>query len=74
MKSYLLTCFLVAIAACSREEPAGDHDHDQAAEFERGPHNGRLLEHEGFALEIAILESGVPPEFRVYLYEDDKQQ
>jgi membrane fusion protein, heavy metal efflux system len=72
MKSYLLTCFLVAIAACSREEPAGDHDHDQAAEFERGPHNGRLLEHEGFALEIAILESGVPPEFRVYLYEDDK--
>jgi cobalt-zinc-cadmium efflux system membrane fusion protein len=34
--------------------------------FERGPHGGRLLRDGGFALELAIFESGVPPEFRAW--------
>lgn len=38
------------------------------ADFPRGPHNGRLLEQDGFAVEITIFETGVPPEFRVYAY------
>jgi cobalt-zinc-cadmium efflux system membrane fusion protein len=67
---------LLMLAACS----GGGHDeHDDehgqgeaAAEFERGPHNGRLLEHENFALELAIFESGVPPQWRVWLYEGGK--
>lgn len=50
-----------------------DHDHeDEQKEFERGPHNGRLLEQGGFAVELAIFESGVPPEFHVWLYENGK--
>jgi len=33
-----------------------------------GPHGGRLLEKDGFAVEISIFESGVPPEMRVFSY------
>lgn len=46
------------------------HDHDKSEEMEKGPHSGRLLEEGAFALELTIFESGVPPEFRVYAYED----
>ena len=47
---------------------AGEHAEAAAADYLRGPHNGRLLEQDGFALEITIFETGVPPEFRVYPY------
>lgn len=55
---------------------SGGHDHghdDHAAHQEEqaeGPHGGRLLEQNDFALEITIFEAGVPPEFRVYAYEN----
>ena len=42
------------------------------AEFERGPNNGRLLRDGDFALEITIFETGVPPEFHFYAYQNDK--
>lgn len=42
-----------------------DEHHDEP---EKGPHGGRLLEQDGFAIEITIFESGVPPEFRLYAY------
>lgn len=53
---------------------AGDHDHGHGhgeaehAEpaFERGPHNGRLLEKDGFVVELAIFEQGMPPEYRAW--------
>lgn len=57
-------------------EPGGEHGHGheaaEAAEFERGPHRGRLLRDGDFALEVTIFETGVPPEFRLYAYRDDK--
>lgn len=43
-----------------------------AAEFERGPHRGRMLRDGDFALEITIFEEGVPPEFHVYPYVAEK--
>ena len=54
-----------------------DHEsHDNAEreeamdeEFTRGPHRGRLLSDGDFAIEITIFETGVPPEFHVYAYE-----
>ena len=51
----------------------GDHGHAHAAaeDFERGPHDGRMLRDGDFALEITIFEAGVPPEFRVYPYRND---
>lgn len=42
-----------------------DHGADEAG---RGPHGGRLLEQEGFSVEIVIFERGVPPRFHVYAY------
>lgn len=54
--------------------PAEEAEEGRAAEeeFERGPHNGRLLRKDDFAVEITIFEEGVPPQFRVYAYEDGK--
>lgn len=69
----LLVVFLVG--GCG-EPPAssGEEGHAAAEEedFERGPHNGRLLRVGDFSLEITIFETGVPPEFRIYPYRDDQ--
>ena len=48
-------------------EEVGGHDAE-----ERGPHGGRLLHEDGLALEITIFETGVPPEFRIFPYADEK--
>lgn len=64
---------LALLAGCAERGGGHDEGHEHAAapaDFERGPHNGRLLEHGDFALELAVFESGVPPEFRVWLYQD----
>lgn len=67
---------LLLLSGCPSHED--DHDHDESghehgvAEFERGPHGGRLLRDGDFALELAVHEAGVPAEFRVWLYESDK--
>ncbi len=49
----------------------GGHD-DHAEEMPRGPHGGRLLEKDGFSLEMTIFESGLPPEFHIFAYQDGK--
>ncbi len=36
------------------------------AEPQKGPHRGRLLKEGDFTLELAIFETGVPPEFRAW--------
>ena len=47
----------------------GGHDgHEE--EMPRGPHGGRLLEKDGFSLEMTIFEAGIPPEFHIYPYID----
>ena len=58
----------------SHDEHGHDHDahggHEAAeAEVAKGPHGGRLLSDGDFATEVTIFERGVPPEFRVFLYE-----
>lgn len=45
----------------------GQADHE---EVPRGPQGGRLLEKDSFALELTIVEQGVPPEYHVYAYAD----
>ena len=65
---------LLMLGACGKtEQPKAEGEHDApAAEFERGPHRGRLLRDGDFALELQIFEEGVPPEYHVYLFRDDK--
>jgi cobalt-zinc-cadmium efflux system membrane fusion protein len=65
-----LVCILLALSliACSRQEnPAANGDeHAAAPEAPKGPHRGRMLEDGSFAIELAIFESGVPPEYHAW--------
>ncbi|MES2498544.1 MAG: efflux RND transporter periplasmic adaptor subunit [Pseudomonadota bacterium] len=66
--AFLLPLLLVA---CGKPAPEAAEGAAEEA-FERGPHNGRLLRDGDFAVEVTIFEDGVPPEFRIYAYRDDK--
>ena len=46
------------------EDTHDEHEEESA----RGPHGGRLLTQDNFSLEITIYETGLPPEFRIYVY------
>lgn len=63
------------LSACS-DSGSGAHEHedDHAAEIpiEKGAHNGRLLHDKNFTLELAIFETGVPPEYRAWAFADGK--
>jgi cobalt-zinc-cadmium efflux system membrane fusion protein len=49
----------ISIAASSQAD-------DKSEEVQKGPNNGRLLIDGDFVVELAIFETGVPPEFRVW--------
>lgn len=38
----------------------------------KGPHGGKIFRQGEFAVEVTIYESGVPPRFRLYLFENNK--
>ena len=63
---------VMALAACGGNDEAnmapGADSHGGVAEAEpaKGPHRGRMLTDGDFAIEMAIFETGVPPEFRVW--------
>lgn len=50
----------------------GGHDDHTEEEGAKGPHGGRLLEDGAFTLELAIVETGMPPEFRAWFSQDGK--
>lgn len=77
LRALILAIAVTAIAGCgdgdSHSHEAGGHAAAPAAgDYERGAHRGRLLRDGAFALELQIFEDGVPPEYHVYLYRDDK--
>lgn len=43
-----------------------------AADYERGPHGGRMLRDGDFALEVTIYEPEIPPQSRVFPFVNDK--
>ncbi len=59
-----------ALAACggALENQSTEAGEGQAAEFERGPHRGRMLRDGDFAIEVTVFEEGIPPEYRLYAY------
>ncbi len=66
MNKFLVIVAAVMIAACQQQStPVAEHG-ASAEEFARGPHRGRLLTDGDFAIELAIFESGVPPEFHAW--------
>jgi membrane fusion protein, heavy metal efflux system len=62
------------LAGCGNPSASAEPEKVESAqqEFERGPHNGRMLRDGDFALEMTIFEEGVPPEFHIYAYRGDK--
>lgn len=62
---------MLLVGCGSGPEPAAEEAAAEA-DYERGPHNGRMLRDGDFALEMTIFEDGVPPEFHVYPYLDGK--
>ncbi|WP_230280632.1 efflux RND transporter periplasmic adaptor subunit [Croceicoccus sp. Ery15] len=75
-KFHLISALLLAtpLMACggSAETPTEAEGEAPAADYERGPHNGRMLRDENFAIEVTVFEDGVPPEYRLYAYRDDQ--
>lgn len=72
MNKSIFTPLLVGLLALSAAlstfnlDASGAAEQTQAAEPEKGPNNGRLLKDQDFVVELAIFETGVPPEFRVW--------
>jgi cobalt-zinc-cadmium efflux system membrane fusion protein len=53
-------------------ETSEGHGAGPAIQPPKGPHGGRLLSEGDFSVEVTIFERGVPPEFRVYCYAQNK--
>jgi len=70
----LIALLGVLLTACGSPETdtTAKGAHGVEAEPEKGPHRGRLLTDGGFMLELSIFETGVPPEFRVWVTEQDQ--
>ncbi|MBL1275001.1 MAG: efflux RND transporter periplasmic adaptor subunit [Ectothiorhodospiraceae bacterium] len=71
----LLVTVLTACNGTSSEQPSsskGAHGEAVEVEPEKGPNRGRLLKDGDFTLELAIFETGVPPEFRAWATIDGK--
>lgn len=72
MKFLPIVITLFALCACSSDEratPAGEAERGHGEHTEepaRGPHRGRMLVDGPFAIELAIFESGVPPEYHAW--------
>ncbi len=82
MTLYRLTgalALILLLAACGDVSEGASHDtegsHGEHAEAERsakGEHGGRLLEKNGYAVELSIAEDGAPPRFQAWLYRSGK--
>ena len=69
----LILISFAVLSGCSDSMPGGSDSGEAAAMeeggFERGPNNGRVLRDGEFAVELAVYEAGVPPEFRAWATE-----
>lgn len=69
----------LTLAACGGDHGANDGHghanegaHAEGEEFAKGEHGGRLLEHDGYTVELAIAEAGTPPRYQAWLYRDGR--
>ncbi|RYY77372.1 MAG: HlyD family efflux transporter periplasmic adaptor subunit [Gammaproteobacteria bacterium] len=72
----LATLTALALTGCGNNDDArkseGTHGEAAGSVVEKGSHNGRLLKDKSFTLELAIFETGVPPEYRAWAFDDGK--
>jgi cobalt-zinc-cadmium efflux system membrane fusion protein len=69
----LALLLIFAAVGCGPTDNAGADNNDGhgSTEPEKGSNGGRILSEGDFALELAIFETGVPPEFHVWITEGD---
>ena len=74
---WIVAALALSLTACgspsASSETHGSHDdHEESGhqEAEKGPNGGRLLTDGKVSLELAVYETGVPPEFRVWVRRD----
>ena len=78
LSRFLVTSLLLFLAlGCKNSQQVAKDEHghgieEEHAEEERGPHRGKLLTEGTFSLELQIFETGVPPQYRVFGYENGK--
>jgi cobalt-zinc-cadmium efflux system membrane fusion protein len=72
MRAAAVALMLSLGAACGAGDGAEGEDAAASADYERGPHRGRMLRDGDFAIEMTIFEDGVPPEFHIYAYRNDQ--
>ena len=65
----LPSVLLPLLSACGGAPPEDMGMAAEAEAYERGPNNGRMLRDGDFAIELAVFETGVPPEFRAWATE-----
>lgn len=69
----MATCSVLWTLGCGGKPSAAKAEGEESAkDYEKGPHGGRLLADGTFQAEITIYERGVPPQFRVYVYDRAK--
>jgi cobalt-zinc-cadmium efflux system membrane fusion protein len=70
--SFALIAALLFSAACERgeEQTHGEEEHGHEEHGKRGPRGGRWFEFGEQALELTIFDTGVPPEFRAFVYRE----
>ncbi len=59
-------------ADTTSKTPAVKNTNNAQSEPNKGPKGGKLFTTDGFSVEVTIFEKGVPPQFRLYLYENGK--
>lgn len=68
-----LLALAVGVSGCGQGGSSDPAEAEaEAGEYERGPHNGRMLRDGDFALEVTIFEEGPEPLYRLYPYLKDK--
>lgn len=73
IRAALIGLALALSASCGGAGGSAEAEQEAAStDYERGPHNGRMLRDGDFALEMTIFEDGAPPEFHIYAYRNDQ--
>lgn len=74
IKMNIFILVLMSIFNAPESFAGGGHGHGHGKEVEevKGPHGGKLLTQDDLVLEVTIFESGIPPEMRLFFYQDEQ--
>lgn len=69
----ILAFYILSMDKSSKSKDSHENTGSEQMEkdFIRGPHGGRLLSNGDFQIEVTIYEQGVPPQFRLYAYQNE---